>query len=159
MLEETARVVRVEGGEVWVETQRRSTCSNCTVEKGCGTATLAKVLGQRRTLVRVLSDLPLVVGDQVVIGIREQALVRGSLAVYAVPLLLLLAGAIIGELGAGQGLWASAEAASLLLGVAGLVAGLLWLRYFSRRIHHDAYYQPVVLRRAADPIINYVAIP
>ena len=84
---------------------------------------------------------------------------RGSLAVYAVPLLLLLAGAIIGELGAGQGLWASAEAASLLLGVAGLVAGLLWLRYFSRRIHHDAYYQPVVLRRVADPVINYVAIP
>jgi sigma-E factor negative regulatory protein RseC len=159
MLEETARVVRIEAGEVWVETERRSTCSSCAVEKGCGTATLAKVLGQRRTLVRVLTDLPLEVGDHVVIGIREQALVRGSLAVYAVPLLLLLAGAIIGELGAEQGLWVSAEAASVLLGVAGLVTGLLWLRRFSSRIHHDVNYQPVVLRRSADTITNHVAIP
>jgi len=159
MLEETARVVRIEAGEVWVETQRRSTCSSCAVEKGCGTATLAKVLGRRRTLVRVLTDLPLVVGDQVVIGIHEQALVRGSLAVYAVPLLLLLAGAIIGELGAAQGLWASAEAASLLLGAGGLVAGLLWLRHFSRQIHNDAFYQPVVLRRSTNPVINRIAIP
>ena len=159
MLEETASVVRVEAGEVWVETQRRSTCSSCAVEKGCGTATLAKVLGRRRTLVRVLSDLPLAVGDQVVIGIREQALVRGSLAVYAVPLLLMLAGAIIGELGAGQGLWGSAEVASVLLGTGGLVAGLVWLKRFSRRIHDDTDYQPVVLRRKADPITNHVAIP
>ena len=107
---------------------------------------------------RVLSDLPLAVGDQVVIGIREQALVRGSLAVYAVPLLLLLAGAIIGELGAGQGLWNSAEAASVLLGAGGLVTGLLWLKHFSRRIHDDTDYQPVVLRRKADPITNHIAI-
>jgi len=159
MLEETARVVSIEAGEVWVETERRSTCSSCAVEKGCGTATLAKVLGQRRTLVRVLTDLPLAVGDHVVIGIREQALLRGSLAVYAVPLLLLLAGAVIGELGAGQGLWGSAEAASLLLGLAGLVAGLLWLRRFSSRIHHDVNYQPVVLRRSAGTMTNHVAIP
>ena len=159
MLEETGSVVRVEDGEVWVETQRRSTCSSCAVEKGCGTATLAKVMGRRRTLVRVLSDLPLAVGDQVVIGIREQALVRGSLAVYAVPLLLLLAGAIIGELGAVQGLWNSAEAASVLLGTGGLAAGLLWLRRFSRRIHGDKDYQPVVLRRKAGPITHHIAIP
>ncbi len=159
MLEETASVVRVDDREVWVETQRRSTCSSCAVEKGCGTATLAKFLGRRRTIVRVLSDLPLAVGDQVVIGIREQALVRGSLAVYAVPLLLLLAGAIIGELGAGQGLWNSAEAASVLLGAGGLVTGLLWLKHFSRRIHDDTDYQPVVLRRKADPITNHIAIP
>lgn len=158
MLEETARVERIEAGEIWVETQRRSTCSSCSVNKGCGTATLAKVLGNRRTLVRVLSDLPLEPGDQVVIGIREQALVRGSLAVYAVPLLLLLTGAVMGELGAGQGLWGSAEAASVLLGLSGLVAGLLWLKVFTRRIQHDVNYQPVVLRRVSAAAMNNIAI-
>ncbi len=159
MLEETARVERIEVDEIWVETQRRSTCSSCSVNKGCGTATLAKVLGNRRTLVRVLSDLPLEVGDQVVIGIREQALVRGSLAVYATPLLLLLAGAVMGELGAEQGLWAGAEAASILLGLFGLVAGLLWLKVFTRQIQHDVNYQPVVLRRINTAVINHIAIP
>jgi len=149
MIEETAQVVRVEGTDVWVETRRRSTCSGCAAEAGCGTGALSKVLGNRRTLVRVLSDQPLTVGDEVVVGISEQALVRGSLAVYAVPLLLLLVGAVLGELGAGIGLWASAEAGSLALGLGGFAAGLSWLRRFSRRIQHDHNYQPVVLRRLA----------
>lgn len=150
MLEETALVIRVEGDEVWVETQRRSTCSGCAAEKGCGTATLSKVLGNRRNVVRVLADIPLGVGDRVVIGIREQALVRGSLAVYAVPILLLLAGALLGELGVQAYLWESAEIASLVLGISGLIAGIYWLKRFSRRIQDDRNYQPVVLRRHAN---------
>jgi len=149
MLEETAQVVRINGNEVWVETQRRSSCSSCSAEKGCGTATLSKVLGNRRNVVRVLSAMPLRVGDRVVIGIREQALVRGSLAVYAVPILLLLLGGLIGELGAEQFIWENAEFASVTLGISGLIAGLVWLRRFTRRIRNDPNFQPVVLRRQA----------
>ncbi len=147
MLKETAQVVRIDGDQVWVETQRQSTCGSCAAAKGCGTATLAKVLGQRRTLVRVLSRQPLRIGDRVVIGIREQALVRGSLAVYAVPILLMLAGGIIGELGAQGFLWDNAEPASVLLGIAGFATGLVWLRKFTRRIEFDDKYQPLVLRK------------
>lgn len=149
MLEETAQVVSVDASGVWVETERRSSCSACSARKGCGTASLAKVLGQRRNRVRVLTEQPLRAGDRVVIGIREQALVRGSLAVYAVPLLLLLVGAVLGELGVEQGLWASRDLASLVLGIFGFGAGLLWLKRFTRRIRNDANYQPVVLRRFA----------
>ena len=149
MLEETAQVVRINGNEVWVETQRRSSCSSCSAEKGCGTAILSKVLGNRRNVVRVLSAMPLRVGDRVVIGIREQALVRGSLAVYAVPILLLLLGGLIGELGAEQFIWENAEFASVTLGISGFIAGLVWLRRFTRRIRNDANFQPVVLRRQA----------
>ena len=158
MLEENAQVVRVDDDNVWVETQRRSTCASCAAEKGCGTATLAKVLGERRTLVRVLSDQPLSVGDQVVIGIREQALVRGSLAVYAVPVLLLLVGGIVGKLGAQSFLWDNAELASVILGVSGLIAGLFWLRQFTRRIEYDDNYQPLVLRKLVNDAAKYVAI-
>jgi sigma-E factor negative regulatory protein RseC len=158
MIEETGLVVRVEDGGVWVETRRQSTCSGCAAEKGCGTATLSKVLGQRRTLLRVLATMPLEVGDQVVIGIAEQALVRGSLAVYAVPLLLLLLGAVLGEVGAGNGLWDNADVGSLALGLGGLAAGLLWLRRFTRRIQADHNYQPVVLRRLATEVVDGIAL-
>jgi sigma-E factor negative regulatory protein RseC len=158
MIEESGQVVRVEDGDVWVETRRRSTCSGCAAEQGCGTATLAKVLGQRRTLVRVIARMPLQVGDQVVIGIAEQALVRGSLAVYTVPLLLLLLGAVLGEVGAGNGLWDNAELGSLVLGLGGLAAGLLWLKQFTRRIRNDRNYQPVVLRRFASATLDGIAL-
>lgn len=147
MLEETAHVVEVNHDSVWVETQRRSACGSCSVNKGCGTAVISRALGKRRSVVRVLADMPLKAGDEVVIGIRERALVKGSLAVYAVPLALLLAGALLGELGAQRFLWQSAEVASLVLGISGFVAGLVWLQRFTRRIRYDADYQPVVLRK------------
>jgi len=147
MLEEPAQVVRIEDNEVWVETQRRSSCDSCAAEKACGTATLSRVLGNRRSVVRVISATPLRVGDQVIIGIREQALVRGSLAVYAVPILLLLLGGLIGELGAELSIWKNAEFASISLGILGLIAGLVWLKKFTRRIQNDEKYHPVVLRR------------
>lgn len=158
MLEENAQVTAVQGDEVWVEAERRSSCSSCAVRGGCGSAALAKVLGQRRSRVRALSDIPLRVGDRVVVGIQEQAVVRGSLAVYAVPLLLLLLGALLGELGASRSLWHNAELASLLLGVAGLAGGLWWLKLFSRRIRRSAAYQPVVLRRLAKSAEQLIAV-
>ena len=137
---------------------RRSSCSSCAVNTGCGSAALAKVLGQRRSRVRALSGIPLSVGDRVVIGVREQAVVRGSLAVYAVPVAMLLVGALIGELGARQFLWQNAEIASMVLGIAGLAGGLWWLSAFSRRIRHSPDYQPLVLRRLAKPGVQLMTI-
>ncbi|MDV3238395.1 MAG: SoxR reducing system RseC family protein [Gammaproteobacteria bacterium] len=148
MIEETARVVAAEGEFVWVETQRQSTCGGCAARQGCGTATLAKVLGRRRTRVRALNRDAARVGDRVVVGIDEQALVRGSLAVYAVPLLGLLAGGVLGALVQTR-LQLAGEALTLIAGVAGLIAGLLWVKGFTRRIRGDSRYQPVVLRRLA----------
>jgi sigma-E factor negative regulatory protein RseC len=149
MLEETALVVEVDGSGVWVETRRQSTCGTCSAQKGCGTAALAKVMGQRRNRVRVLSELPLRRGDRVVIGIRENALVRGSLAVYAVPLVLLLGGAVSGTVLAQSLRLENADLASVLLGMGGLAAGLWWLKRFTRRIRDDRDFQPVVLRKLA----------
>lgn len=158
MIEETAEVVGIDGDGVWVETARRSTCSGCAAQHGCGTAVLSKVLGTRRTRIRVLADIPLAIGDRVVIGVAERALVRGSLAVYAVPLLALLLGALLGRLGADGGVWTSGEAASVVLGLAGLAAGLLWLKRFTRRIQQDRDYQPVVLKRLPVAATGRVAL-
>lgn len=149
MIEESAQVVAVEGasGEyVWVETQRQSTCGGCAANQACGTATLAKVLGTRRTRVRAINQGGAQVGDRVIVGIDETALIRGSLAVYAMPLLTLLAGGIVGAL-LSERLQVTGESLTLGLGIAGLLAGLLWLKGFTRRIRDDSRYQPVVLRR------------
>lgn len=151
MIEEHAQVVFVEGaaGEyVWVETQRQSVCGGCAANQACGTSVLSKVLGTRRTRVRALNRGGAKVGDRVIVGIDESALIRGSLAVYAMPLLTLLGGGIVGAL-LSERLQVSGESLTLGLGIAGLVTGLLWLKGFTRRIRDDSRYQPVVLRRLA----------
>lgn len=146
MIEETAQVVAAEGEFAWVETQRQSTCGGCAARQACGTAVLAKLLGQRRTRLRALNRQGARVGDRVVIGIQGQALLRGSLLLYAVPLLGLLLGALVGEL-MSQRLIVTGEGLTIGLGLAGLGLALWWVRAFTRRIRDDNRYQPVILRR------------
>ncbi|MBN4079066.1 SoxR reducing system RseC family protein [Beggiatoa alba] len=149
MIEEHARVVALNADDVWVETQRRSACGTCAVNKGCGTATLAKVLGNKRSQVRALNPKATVVtvGDEVIIGIDERALVRGSLAVYIVPLLALFMFAGLGQVLGTQLLFENPELASIVFGLLGLALGFVWVWRFTRHIGNDQRYQPVLLRR------------
>lgn len=145
MLEESARVIAAANGFAVVETQRRSTCESCSAQKGCGTAALGKSLGRRPAQVRALNRADAGIGDHVVVGIAEDALLRGSLAIYLVPLLLMLAGASLGQR-VSLGLSLPGEGLSVLSGVGGLALGFAWSMLFSRAVRHDGRYRPVVLR-------------
>ena len=142
MIEESGTIVAVDGDFAWIETERKSTCGGCAVRKGCGTSAISKVLGRRRTRLRVVNRIHATVGDEVVVGISESGLVRGSLAVYAAPLAGLFAGALLGNF-----LASGSELAAVAGALAGFAAGLLWLKRFSRLTATDAAFQPVVLRR------------
>lgn len=148
MIEETGKIVDVEGAFAWVESERSSSCGSCTVRSGCGTGAIARVLGQRRVRLRVLNRIEARIGDHVVIGIYESGLVRGSLAVYVAPLSGLFAGALGGYAMASRFYpeW-PADPVAIAGAVAGFVFGLVWLRGFSRRTAQDPAYQPVVLRQ------------
>lgn len=144
MIEETAIVIATEGEWAWLESERKSTCGTCAARKGCGTGVLAKVVGRKLTRVVALNRAGARPGDSVVVGIDEGSLVRGSLAVYAIPLLALFVGALMGQFGLSH--WAG-ESGTMVGGIAGLLAGFAWLRRFSRRSRTDPRYHPVVLRR------------
>ena len=146
MIEESATVVRTEGELAWLETRRKSACGSCSVNKGCGTSVLAKVMGNKTTLVCALNRAEAKAGEQVIVGIEDQALVRGSLAVYAVPLLALLGGAMLGDYLQGMA-GMSGEGLVILGALSGFGVGFGWLRRYARQISRDERYQPVVLRR------------
>ena len=151
MLEEPGRVVAVEAGAVWVETLRRSTCSACSANAGCGQGVMEKLgVGQRRAYLRALTDLRLAVGDGVVVGIREDLLLRSALLVYLLPLLGLFAGALLAQ-------WrAAAEPVVILAGLGGFFAVWWLVRRHSRQSVDDPALQPVVLR--AEPAACAVSV-
>jgi sigma-E factor negative regulatory protein RseC len=99
---------------------------------------------------RVLNCIDARVGDNVVIGITESGLVRGSLAVYAVPLLGLFAGALAGQWLGNIVFVMQSDLAAITGAGCGFSAALVWLKYFSRGRETDAAYQPVVLRQKAN---------
>ncbi len=141
MIEEAGTVVAVRGEEALVETRRQSACGSCGAAGACGTAALSRVVGRRMTRVRALNRAGARVGDSVIFGLAESALVEGSLMVYALPLAGLVGGAVAGAL-----LFPEGEIASMLLALGGFLAALGVVRRFSRRIRNDSRYQPVVLR-------------
>lgn len=147
MLEEAGKVVAVRDQFAWIETAPNTACNSCSVRGGCGTSVLAKLLGRRLGPVRVVDRIGVSVGDRVVIGISESGLVRGSLAVYCIPLAGLLAGAVAGSFLFAGDAPVDADLASILAAAAGFAAGLAWLRSFGRKSEQDPRYQPVLLRQ------------
>lgn len=137
MIEERGRVVAIEPGAVWVSTSRKTTCSGCSANSGCGEG-----LGMTRPQlgVRALCDMHLEIGDPVVIGMREDWVVRASVLVYILPLLSLLAMSLTVQMLGGS------EPLTILAGLLGLVLGWLVVCWFGQRAIGDPGSQPVVLR-------------
>ena len=157
MIEESAKVNAVHSadGTITVEVQRQSTCGSCSVRKGCGSSVIAKALGQRRTLLRInYCKQDLQVGDTVTLGLSESALIKGSLAVYTIPLLLMLGSAILGDFLSRQFLIWDADRSSVVFALFGLTLGVMWLKRFTRSAKDNAQYQPVVLRKQTLNVIN-----
>jgi len=94
----------------------------------------------------VINTASAVVGDDVVIGVAEQALLKGSFAIYIVPLLALFLFAVAGDF-LMRGLFgASNDLITSLCGLVGLMFGLGWQRYFGRRVRSDERYTPIIVR-------------
>jgi len=146
MIEETGQIVSCDGDYAWVETERKSACSSCSANKGCGTGVLSKVYANRFSRVKALNQINAAPGETVVLGLEEDALVRGSLAVYGLPLLGLILMAMLGDVLAKEMAVQQPDGLVAIFGIVGLFLGFYLVRLFSRKISHDDRYQPIVLR-------------
>lgn len=134
MIEEHARVMRTDGAYVEVLAERHSACGGCSVKSGCGTSLIADWFSKRPLRFRLLNAVDAAPGDQVVIGLDEGALQRGSLLLYALPLLGLLVGALAGESVFPRS-EAYGELGTVTMSLSGLAVALLIVR---RITHRDA---------------------
>lgn len=142
MITETGRVLEVEGDWAWVACRRQVECARCAEGRGCGGGVLGRLLGDRLHKVRAATgSVAVSPGDQVLIGLGEDVVMRAAAVVYLVPLLAALAGALAAwRLGGGGDLAAVIGAGT------GFVLGLGWARRYSRRHAGNASFQPVILR-------------
>jgi sigma-E factor negative regulatory protein RseC len=145
MIEEQAVVVAVAGDRAHLEIRRNAACGLCGTTQGCGVSLWGRLFKRNRGGFWTANALQAKVGEAVVIGIEEGALLAGSLTAYLVPLLLVCVGAFVGN-------WAAvsrpgADIAAVLGAMAGLLAGFVWVRFQTQRRGLDGRYQPVMLRR------------
>lgn len=140
MLVEQGTVVEIGNSELLVQVINQSTCGRCAAQKGCGQGVLAKYLSGTQFVRVALKHRPasdFQVGEQIELGIEESAMLRAAFLAYLVPLLLLVAGASIGN--------QFSEPFAILLGLAGLIIGGIYVRKQSLKKVDDPRYAPVVV--------------
>jgi sigma-E factor negative regulatory protein RseC len=139
MLEESAKVVAVRGDRLWVETQSRSACSHCS-STGCGTSVISKLFGVKRNRLELHNSLSAKPGEQVMIGIPDEVLVRASVWAYLVPIIVML---LLTATGARLGM---AEGLQVLLALSGLASGFILVHWITRRGSYRQGFKPHLLR-------------
>lgn len=142
MILETGRIVSIEAEGVWVETIRQSACGSCKAEKGCGQRLLNKWDGHT-AYIWVLLDgrdpAHYALGEEIQIGIPEDVIAKGSLLVYWVPVVSLVA---VTALAHNQ---FAHEGITTLAGFVGLILGGLVVRWRSWRTRFNRELQPVLV--------------
>jgi len=162
MIEENAIVVGLEQNAAMLEIVRRTPCGLCGQTRGCGISLWGRLFGHRKNIFKAVNQINAKVGDSVIVGIEEQALLISSLMVYGIPLIAMLAGALlVGGIFAGDSNHVNpghADFYAAMGAIAGLIIGLLWLKGHAAGRSMDARYQPVILRADNSVVINSVVI-
>ena len=154
MLVESGRVVAIEQDGVWVETLRKTTCGACAARKGCGHGLLNEVSAGSKGLVRVLVGDDLQpsqcnIDDQVEFTLPEEVILRGSLVVYIVPLVLMLAGAALASGASEFSTLLPDDLYSLFGAEIGFLLGTGLVRLHALQHRNNVAFQPMLLRRVA----------
>ncbi|MDD2915057.1 MAG: SoxR reducing system RseC family protein [Gallionella sp.] len=143
LVEGFAHVVAIENTMVWLEPEQTTSCGGCSASSACGSkgmGSTANRLEARRF--RIENPANLVVGERVVVGIRENALINASLTAYAIPIATLLISGILAQ-------WAfGSDLATMAAMVAGLIFGLALSRANASRLSLRGDLAPHFIRRA-----------
>lgn len=145
MMREWATVVAWRDGVATLHSEIKTSCSNCSARKGCGSHLLNKLGPKNAHVMRIFSAVPLHPGQRIELGIAEKSLMSSALLVYMTPLagLFLVAGLL-------QMIFHSdlAAACGALLGGFG---GFILAKGIAALVGQRADFQPVILNVALPP--------
>lgn len=149
MIEEYAIVVEKKDTQATLEIERRTACGLCGQKRGCGNATWGKLLGHNSNSFTAENPLNATVGDSVVVGIDEHAVLHSAFYLYVVPLIGLLMGTVLSDYFFSNQLYVVFGA------TLGLVMGFLWVKghligHNKSGVAYGKKYQAVILRFADD---------
>ena len=132
MLKQKAEVIAVQTDAILVQSQIKTSCSSCAAKSSCATGTVAASMAPLYSQLTVPLSKPfsadcVAVGDEVVIAVTEQLVVRTALYVYLLPVICFIASISVAQL-------LLPDASELLLAGVGFVASYLSLRWAKRRL-------------------------
>ena len=138
MIKEVGVVTRVEGITARVAVEKRGTCDGCTAQGSCETK------GESMEI-EALNIARAKEGQTVRISIQPQTYLKGSMLVYGMPLVLFIAGAIVGK-HAGEEYFKdmNSDIIAAIGGFGALILSLLGVNVWAKKTESKTENKPVV---------------
>lgn len=139
--ERLAKVVALDGSVAWLEAEQIAGCGNCASPQSCAATNMGRGLNRLMRRFPLTNHPGLKIGDRVIVGVCETALIKASLMMYALPLAIMFVAGFIAQWSFGS------EGATIASSAAGLLLGFGIAHLWSGRL--SAAMSPRFLRRAA----------
>lgn len=153
MIEEQVVITSTTEKGAWVEGVQQSACGSCSAKAGCGKHTMSQLgkkvslwLPYTQDLATENAEATFKVGQQIVVGLPEGAILKSTFVLYGAPLVLLILGAIFGHY-----LWG--EVGSILVSMIALFVGFKVASYFSEK--NKRHWQPHFLRECSSAPLEF----
>lgn len=116
MLETRVLVMQTSPEATWVQPLQSGSCEQCTGQ-GCGSSKLGQLFCSKPRQFQVDNPIDAQIGDEVVVSVREGAILRGIGLVYILPLVFLVVAAMsVSRISTNELYSAAAGGLGLLLG-------------------------------------------
>ena len=140
MATEKGIVLRTDSETAWVKTVRSSACEGCAARGSCNTT------GDGQDMeVKAINSVGASVGDQIVLSFETASLLKATFLIYVFPIILLIAGAALGQALAPL-IGFSPSALSVLMGFAFFFIALFIVKSRANRMAQKNAYQPKITK-------------
>jgi sigma-E factor negative regulatory protein RseC len=146
MIEERAVILSLDNqsddSTAILEIERKTACGLCGQTRGCGNSIWGKLFAHQSTAFKAQNRINAKVGDSVIVGINEKALLKSAMLLYILPLATMLIGAILATQ------IRDTNGYAMLGAAAGLVLGFVWVKGHTMSNSYFKLQQPEILRLA-----------
>jgi sigma-E factor negative regulatory protein RseC len=126
-----------------LEIERQSACGLCGKTRGCGNAIWGKLFAHQSAAFKAKNHINATVGQSVIVGINEQALLKSALLLYMVPLVFMfIATILVMQV-------TPSELAAIFAAFVGLLIGFVWVKGHTASSQYFLLQQPSILRLAS----------
>ncbi len=141
MIREWVTVVKWHKGIATLRFNRQAMCHACHDNRGCGIKALNGLLPHLQdNELKIAIREPLIVGQQIELGIDESGLIKSALLVYCLPLFFLFFGIFIIHYSLPNNNF------YILAGMlVGMMIGFIIAKRWAKRLENKGRYKPVIL--------------
>lgn len=140
-IKEQGVVIDLKGDQAKVQMEESPACESCP-GRGCCNA-IGSLFGKKVRVMEALNQQGARVGQQVVVSFKSEEVHKASLIMFIIPVIGLLAGAILGYY---LNIGGNRDVSSLICSILGVTVTFLAIRQYCTRYDQDTSYRPSIIK-------------